>query len=209
MAERKKHSGTREFKAVWAADEDWKSNVSKPADQEVGWALRQFNKIGARLEEVSTRREVEPLPWRDRFKRLPICTLRALPLVVSLTAIYWIVAFIIVWLAPSDTSFISTTAHWLEVSWLIAALTVIIGYRQARYPEGMLKPSFQHLYDYVKSHWVFVLPVMALVSFVGVESEAESDPMALQVFTVCVLVLAIFWAADLAAYKPTEQGEEK
>lgn len=209
MTDRKKQSGPREFKAVWAADEEWKTNRSKSSEQEPGWALRQFNKIGAKFEKIGSRREEEPLPWIERVKRLPLCALRSSPLVVSLIFTYWVIAFVIVWLTSGEVQFMKSSNHWFEVSYMTAVLAILVGYREARYPEGIFKPSLKHLFRYIRSDWVFLLPAIGFISFIGLESGAESDPIALQIFMIGALVLAVFWATDLVAYKTANGDEEK
>lgn len=209
MTDQKKQNERREFKAVWAADEDWKSNDSKPTEQEVGFALKQFNKIGARFDKAAYRLEEERLPCMDRLKRLPICTLRSIPLVTSLTAAYWIVAFVIVWLISDDVLFRTSSALWLDVLYITTVLAVFVGYREARYPEGILKPSLKHLLNYMRSDWFLLLPTLGIISFIGLENDAKSDPISLQIFTVFAIILALLWTSELAAYKPTNQDEKK
>jgi len=209
MANQNKHNGIREFKAIWAADEDWKKHRSESSEQEQGWALRQFNKIEAKFNEAVSRREEDRLPWYDRLKRLPICAVRSIPLVATLTVTYWFVALVIAWLTSGDVNFSTLSLHWLEVSYMASVLAVLVGYREARYPEGVLKPSLKHLLNYIRSDWFFLLPAIGILSFIGMENDANSDPMALQIFMIGVLVLAIFWTTDLAAYKPMDREEKQ
>lgn len=211
MVESERKGGPRVFKAVWAADEDWKASAPQAASQavgqEAGWALRQYNKLAARIEAAASRVEEEVLPWGARFKRLPLCALRAVPLVAGLIALYWLAALVVSWVtsaSPAPLAAMALFAHWVQVVWMGVVLAVLVGYREARYREGLFRPSFSHLLGYLRSNWWMVLPAIAIMSFVGLDSETRDEPMALQIFTISFLTLAIFWVSDLTAYKPRQ-----
>ena len=193
----KKKPESLEFEAKWAPSDDWRAEREASDGKGVPeW----YERIAGKFDPALWPKEVEKLPLRQRFGRLPMSALKAAPTAILLVAWYYVVRTGVTMLAGADGNEFDPFIALRLIAFLTFATSLVIGWQIASYPEGRLKPSLRCIAKRLRANWGGVLLACAFIGFVGFQDNDGTASFAGDVVDTLFVVILLFGAWDLKVF---------
>ncbi len=166
------------------------------------FALKIEKAFSRYYKKIGEDREMPVSTWKQWFERLPASMLQAIPLALQLVAITYGLRYCLAWYFGSDWGTFSTLPEPFGALLWIGLFAFIIGSRIANYAEGVLRPTLLSVIQNLRSNWIMVLFISALLLSVDLSGEESAHIRINNLNMTFIIIVILFGIQDLKALKP-------
>jgi len=173
-----------------------------------GIFLRMEKWLGKYFSSIGGNREMATLSWKVWLKRLPICSARSIPTALALVAIMYAAGFALAWVFGINWKLSYPLNDPIRGIYLTIAFAIIIGSREARYPEGAFKPTLAILFKCLKTNWIMVLLIAFMFSIIVLRDGEELHSQIEEWSSWFIIIISIYGISEMKAMR-TKKIDEK
>ncbi|MEM9734118.1 MAG: hypothetical protein AAF903_11640 [Pseudomonadota bacterium] len=197
-----------EIEAKWAPTwEPGQPDEAKPDPKNFGERVLKYCRD--RFDGANLRREAPRLPWRERFRHLPLAMVKAIPAAFSMLLIFYMGLSVSIWLSGENGSSVELSTHLrLFLGWMLL-FCLLLGWKTASYYPNALKVTPKKILRAASQNWLFFCIFgIFLLADDAVQAEGWAA-FGTDVISFIIAGILIFGVADLKLYKDELPSTQK